>query len=77
MKLEKMNFASMQKLSRGEMKKIMAGSGDDDGIGGSPKIEACVGKNANDACSWEYQNRLITGKCTSYMAQAMHCSDLL
>ena len=32
MKLEKMNLASMQKLSRGEMKKIMAGSGTDSGV---------------------------------------------
>jgi hypothetical protein len=33
MKLEKMNLASVQKLSRADMKKIMAGSGGD-GVGG-------------------------------------------
>lgn len=67
-------------LSKAEMKRVMGGGDiteEDDGEGASPKVEACEGKKSNETCSWAYGNRVITGKCTSYMAQAMHCSDLL
>jgi len=64
MKLEKMNWASMQKLSRGEMKKIMAGSGEESGGG------CCVHDAgwANYKCG--YSNAADAESVASQLAQS-------
>ena len=57
MKTTKMSLANIQgKLSRAEMKKIMAGSGDDAGDDTSP----CAGKNVGDPCQF------TKGSCQGY-----------
>jgi len=52
MKLEKMNWASMQKLTRGEMKKIMAGSGDDEDLDSVGQAKACENKSSGASCTY-------------------------
>ena len=61
-------------LSKAEMKKVMGGNEVDPG--GSPKIEACKGKHDGDECNWTYNGVEQSGKCRSYLAQPLHCSDL-
>ncbi|WP_113653407.1 hypothetical protein [Pedobacter namyangjuensis] len=75
MELEKMNLASMQKLTRSEMKKIMAGSGDE--YGDSPKVAACKNKSRYDKCFFDYQGIPVEGKCDAHMASELYCSTLI
>lgn len=77
MKIEKISFGAIAtKLSRAEMKKIMAGSGESGGD--SPKIKACAGKSANSECHYtDNTGYEQSGKCTSYIAGPLFCSTLL
>lgn len=67
-------------LTRAQLKKVMGGDLGSNGSGtpgGTPKIDACKQKKAGDRCSWIYNGYEVWGYCRSYMAQPIHCSDLL
>lgn len=59
-------------LSAKELKNILGGSSS-----GSPKVDACKGKEYASPCSWEYDGKTYTGKCCgSFMGSPVHCTDL-
>ncbi len=64
-------------LSKAEMKNVLGGNPPEDGGEPGPKIKACEGKKVNDPCFWEWNGTPQSGYCQSYMAQPLHCSNLL
>lgn len=61
------------------MKKVMGGRMimEDEGLGNSPKVAACCGKNVNDACYFTLGcGTPSSGFCQSYFTGPLHCSDL-
>jgi hypothetical protein len=87
LKFDENAFVGARELSREEMKKLTGGNdfeetiidweGGGGGTGDGPKVKACYNKKQGDACAWTYKNRLIQGYCRIYMAQPLHCSELL
>lgn len=77
--LKKTWFAGATELTREQLKKVMGGDPtdeDEDSGGSSPKIEACKSLNAGSRCSYEWNNTVQSGCCTSYMASQIFCSTL-
>ena len=53
------------------MKKVKGGAAEND------KVNACKGKALCDSCSWVYQGKTYTGKCSqNVFAGTRYCSDL-
>ena len=80
MKTEKMSLANIQgKLSRTEMRTVMAGSGSGGGstCDATDKITACNGKKVNDSCCWKYNGSNSYGTCQGFPPDyTLHCSNL-
>lgn len=82
LKLNKVDFAGAEVLTRNQLKKVMGGdmneTGDGDEYGESPKVAACKDKSEGAACSFLYNGSTSTGYCRSYAPNYVrHCSNLL